>query len=94
MLLSVVDLRWGVTDAAAADAATLLVCLREVEKCNVFVGIYGARYGLSLSADALKGFIFHFLICFFLDFVPDDTLFRFETKACRIRMTNRSNAQC
>jgi hypothetical protein len=38
-----------------ADAATLLVCLREVEKCNVFIGIYGARYGLSLSADGLKG---------------------------------------
>jgi hypothetical protein len=55
VLLSFVDLRWGVTDSAAEQAATLLVCLREIEACNVFVGMYGARYGFSQSADALKG---------------------------------------
>jgi hypothetical protein len=55
VLLSVVDLRWGVTDSMSEQAATLLVCLKEVEKCNVFIGMYGERYGLSQSAEALKG---------------------------------------
>jgi actin len=55
VLLSVVDLRWGITDSMSEQAATLLVCLKEVEKCNVFIGMYGERYGLSQSAEALKG---------------------------------------
>jgi hypothetical protein len=55
VLLSVVDLRWGITDSMSEQAATLLVCLKEVEKCNVFIGLYGERYGLAQSADALKG---------------------------------------
>jgi hypothetical protein len=39
----------------ASVSAIAQVCLREVERCNVFVGMYGARYGLAQSADALKG---------------------------------------
>eukprot|EP00002_Diphylleia_rotans_P034389 TRINITY_DN7378_c0_g1_i1.p1 TRINITY_DN7378_c0_g1~~TRINITY_DN7378_c0_g1_i1.p1 ORF type:complete len:1864 (-),score=413.33 TRINITY_DN7378_c0_g1_i1:109-5700(-) len=49
VLLTVVDLRWGVTEVQAKQSTMLLMCLREVEKCNVFVGLYGERYGLHIS---------------------------------------------
>mmetsp|Transcript_24246 Transcript_24246/g.26929 ORF Transcript_24246/g.26929 Transcript_24246/m.26929 type:complete len:1179 (+) Transcript_24246:885-4421(+) len=52
--LSCVDLRWGVTEAQTQGAATLLMCLRELEKCNVFIGMLGERYGWCQSQDAYK----------------------------------------
>lgn len=51
---SYVDLRWGVTGAQNEQAATLLMCLREISKCNVFIGCYGERYGWCLSQDSFK----------------------------------------
>jgi hypothetical protein len=51
---SYVDLRWGVTDTQTEQAATLLMCLREVDKCNIFVGCYGERYGWCLSQNAAR----------------------------------------
>eukprot|EP01105_Mastigella_eilhardi_P027734 TRINITY_DN8715_c0_g3_i1.p1 TRINITY_DN8715_c0_g3~~TRINITY_DN8715_c0_g3_i1.p1 ORF type:complete len:1056 (-),score=242.25 TRINITY_DN8715_c0_g3_i1:18-3134(-) len=49
--ISYVDLRWGVTGAQAEQATMLLMCLREVEKSNVFVGLLGERYGWSITTE-------------------------------------------
>ena len=51
---SYVDLRWGVTGIQNEQAATLLMCLREVEKCNIFIGCWGERYGWCLSQNASR----------------------------------------
>jgi telomerase protein component 1 len=40
-----VDLRWGLTEAAAARGDTLSLCLDEVSASNFFVGLLGERYG-------------------------------------------------
>ena len=47
--LNILDLRWGVTSSQNEQAATLLMCLREIERCNLFLGCYGERYGWCLS---------------------------------------------
>lgn len=52
VVLTYVDLRWGVTGVQGEQAATMLMCLRELDKSNVFIGCYGARYGWCRSADA------------------------------------------
>lgn len=49
VLLSCIDLRWGVTEAQTNAAATLLMCLREVDKATAFVGLWGERYGWAVS---------------------------------------------
>eukprot|EP01125_Pyxidicula_operculata_P008164 TRINITY_DN275_c3_g1_i1.p1 TRINITY_DN275_c3_g1~~TRINITY_DN275_c3_g1_i1.p1 ORF type:complete len:1833 (-),score=537.60 TRINITY_DN275_c3_g1_i1:60-5486(-) len=51
VLLHCVDLRWGVTEAQTTAAATLVMCIREVDKCNAFVGMLGERYGWCRSAQ-------------------------------------------
>ena len=43
--LSLVDLRWGITEEQAARFETLEICLQEIDRCDIFVGCYGARYG-------------------------------------------------
>jgi len=41
-----VDLRWGVTDEAAAEGKVLPICLEEINRCNpYFIGLLGERYG-------------------------------------------------
>ncbi len=41
-----VDLRWGVTDEAAADGKVLPICLEEIRRCQpYFIGLLGERYG-------------------------------------------------
>lgn len=41
-----IDLRWGVTVEAAADARVLPTCLGEIDRCRpYFIGILGERYG-------------------------------------------------
>ncbi|XP_067680121.1 TPR repeat-containing protein DDB_G0287407-like [Haliotis asinina] len=40
-----VDMRWGITSEAAEDAQTVSICLRELDRCDLFVGFYGQRYG-------------------------------------------------
>ena len=52
--LNFVDLRWGVTGIQNEQAATLLMCLREIDKCNVFIGLYGERYGWCLSENSFR----------------------------------------
>jgi tetratricopeptide (TPR) repeat protein len=52
---SYVDLRWGVT--GAQQIAALSMCLREISRCNVFLGLFAERYGWSRgsSGDSLIG---------------------------------------
>jgi tetratricopeptide (TPR) repeat protein len=41
-----VDLRWGVTDEAAAEGQVLPICLEEILRCRpYFIGLLGERYG-------------------------------------------------
>ncbi|EGG14473.1 TPR repeat-containing protein [Cavenderia fasciculata] len=47
IIMTYVDLRWGVTSSAAEQANGLLMCLRELEKSNLLIGLYGERYGWS-----------------------------------------------
>jgi len=53
--LSFVDLRWGVTTAQSEGAATFLTILKEIDKCDVFIGILGDRYGWCISQQGLSG---------------------------------------
>ena len=48
---SYVDLRWGVTAQQSESAVSLLLCLREIESCNMFLGFYGERYGWCVSGE-------------------------------------------
>ena len=48
---SYVDLRWGVTAHQSESAISLLLCLREIESCNMFLGFYGERYGWCVSGE-------------------------------------------
>ena len=45
LLLRIVDLRWGITSEMASDNQTFNTCLREVDRSDIFVGMYGRRYG-------------------------------------------------
>ncbi|CAG0893789.1 unnamed protein product [Darwinula stevensoni] len=40
-----VDLRWGITEEQACSKRSLQLCLEEVQKCQLFLGILGDRYG-------------------------------------------------
>lgn len=40
-----VDLRWGVTEEDARQRGALAVCLDEIERCDLFLGLLGDRYG-------------------------------------------------
>ncbi|KAF0288989.1 Telomerase protein component 1 [Amphibalanus amphitrite] len=43
--LQVVDLRWGITAQDAESARQVELCLSEVDRCQLFVGLLGARTG-------------------------------------------------
>jgi len=40
-----VDLRWGVTEEEARQRGALAVCLDEIGRCDLFLGLVGERYG-------------------------------------------------
>eukprot|EP01147_Barroeca_monosierra_P008204 gene8204-808_t len=40
-----IDLRWGITEQDAQNALVLQLCLREIERSDIFIGFYGSRYG-------------------------------------------------
>ncbi|KAL1505080.1 hypothetical protein AB1Y20_008840 [Prymnesium parvum] len=48
--LRCVDLRWGVTTRQAS--ASLLLCLRELERSHVVIGMLGERYGAFVPPEA------------------------------------------
>ena len=44
--LSLLDLRWGVTDEESRTGKVLSVCLNEIENSHpFFIGLLGSRYG-------------------------------------------------
>ena len=43
--LSEIDLRWGITEKQVEQGHVLPICLEEVMRCNLFLGIVGFRYG-------------------------------------------------
>eukprot|EP01137_Pigoraptor_chileana_P029105 Opistho-2@13868 len=51
IFLTIVDLRWGITEHAASNAETLYICLREIDDSDIFLGFYGERYGWHQPED-------------------------------------------
>ncbi|CAB4040060.1 TPR repeat-containing DDB_G0287407-like, partial [Paramuricea clavata] len=39
-----VDLRWGITSDLSASASTIMICLSEIDRSNIFVGFFGQVY--------------------------------------------------
>eukprot|EP01133_Synstelium_polycarpum_P013909 gene13909-16409_t len=52
IIMSYVDLRWGVTGAQSEQATGLAMCLKELSRCNLVIGMYGERYGWSSQERA------------------------------------------
>ncbi|XP_005108051.2 TPR repeat-containing protein DDB_G0287407, partial [Aplysia californica] len=48
-----VDMRWGITEEAATDAQVVSICLREVDRSDIFIGFYGQRYGWHGAKDPM-----------------------------------------
>ncbi|KAL9984671.1 hypothetical protein ACROYT_G006994 [Oculina patagonica] len=40
-----VDMRWGITSEMSSNAATIEICLREMDRSDMIVGFFGQRYG-------------------------------------------------
>ncbi len=52
--LTVLDLRWGVTDEEARSGKVISVCLNEIEHSHpFFIGLLGSRYGYAPEAGEL-----------------------------------------
>ena len=55
--LSVIDLRWGITQEQSEQGRVIPICLHEIDRCRpFFVALLGERYGWipeSISADVL-----------------------------------------
>ena len=52
--LTVLDLRWGVTDEEARSGKVVSVCLNEIEHSHpFFIGLLGSRYGYAPEAGEL-----------------------------------------
>ena len=53
--LTVLDLRWGVTDDEARSGKVISVCLNEIEHSHpFFIGLLGSRYGYAPDAEELE----------------------------------------
>lgn len=53
--LSLLDLRWGITDEESRTGKVLSVCLNEIENSHpFFIGLLGRRYGSTPDASELK----------------------------------------
>ncbi|CAL1529408.1 unnamed protein product [Lymnaea stagnalis] len=48
-----VDMRWGITSEAADNAQVINICLREIDRSDVFIGFFGQRYGWHGESDEL-----------------------------------------
>lgn len=59
---SEIDLRWGITEAAANNGRTVQICLEEIDRCRAlqippfFIGFLGERYGWVPQADDLAAY--------------------------------------
>eukprot|EP00759_Apiculatamorpha_spiralis_P010335 PhF_6_TR17089/c0_g1_i1/m.26259/K11127/TEP1; telomerase protein component 1 len=45
VVVTEIDLRWGITQEEAEKGTSLSLCLNEVQRCNYFIGMIGDRYG-------------------------------------------------
>lgn len=55
VIVTPLDLRWGITEEQAENGEVLQVCLEEIENCHpYFIGIIGNYYGSKLSKDVLQ----------------------------------------
>ena len=53
--LSVIDLRWGVTEEESRSGKVLSVCLEEIEHSHpFFIGLLGSRYGTSPARSEIE----------------------------------------
>ena len=43
--LRLVDMRWGISRSSSSDSQTINICLQEIDRSDIFVGLYGQRYG-------------------------------------------------
>jgi hypothetical protein len=51
VVLTEIDLRWGVTSREQAEGNVLPICLSEIDRCRpYFVGLLGSRYGSLVEA--------------------------------------------
>jgi tetratricopeptide (TPR) repeat protein len=52
-----VDLRWGITEESKAEGKVLPICLEEIRRCQIFIGLLGERYGWvpEVSPDGVYG---------------------------------------
>ncbi|ESO87647.1 hypothetical protein LOTGIDRAFT_166228 [Lottia gigantea] len=48
-----VDMRWGITKEAGENAQVINICLRELDRSDMFVGFFGQRYGWHGDKDEL-----------------------------------------
>ena len=51
--LRLVDMRWGITHSSSSDSQTINICLREIDRSDIFIGLYGQRYGWNGRHDAV-----------------------------------------
>ncbi|WAR02757.1 Y7407-like protein, partial [Mya arenaria] len=47
-----VDMRWGITAESSDKAQVINICLREIDRSDMFVGFFGQRYGWHGADDA------------------------------------------
>eukprot|EP01147_Barroeca_monosierra_P006346 gene6346-9273_t len=60
VFLKVCDLRWGISAKQTELNETLLICLREISDADIFVGVYGRRYGsYYIPDDASTEWVLH-----------------------------------
>ncbi|KAK7481177.1 hypothetical protein BaRGS_00027610 [Batillaria attramentaria] len=52
-----VDMRWGITTEASDNAQTVNICLREIDRSDMFVCFFGQRYGWHQSAGHTDGLL-------------------------------------
>lgn len=63
-----IDLRWGVSEMAALDQQTMIICLREIERCHRitprpnFLVLLGDRYGWRPPPPRIPAFEFDVLL--------------------------------
>lgn len=55
VMLSLIDLRWGITDDAVRNGHAVSICMQEIDNSRPFlIGLIGDRYGWQPTADELS----------------------------------------
>lgn len=49
--LVAVDMRWGITTEMTASAQVIRICLRELDRSDLFVGFYGQVFQYTITTD-------------------------------------------